>query len=166
MDRKEDPKLFDNIKKIFREHKNKESLLRKVRSLLFIKETNYRIDFNVIVPELQNRLENIFDRIIRCYIRSKQKDEDLYDAEIVKNLNNIKNALTPEEVRHHIVFSLGFFEKKLLVYKLFKLAKHTKKCHFQIYLKDLRIDTKKDQQIGRRNAFLFQLKKSKITIMI
>lgn len=119
----DEEKLFINIQKILKEYKGKSRFLVELKSLLFYKKTSYQVDFNIIIIELQNNVEDIFDRILRSYTRPKQKEEYLYDDEIIQDTTA---QITPEEVRSKIIFNFGFAEKKNLIYKLFKVSKSTK----------------------------------------
>lgn len=119
----DEEKLFINIQKILKEYKSKSRFLAELKSLLFYKKTSYQVDFNIIIIGLQNKVEDIFDRILRSYTRPKQKEEYLFDDEVIQDATA---QLAPEEVRSQIIFNFGFAEKKNLVYKLFKVSKSTK----------------------------------------
>lgn len=53
------------------------------------------------------------------YTRPKQKDEDLYEDEI---MNALKITNSPEAIRERVIFYLGFNEKKLRIYDIFSLS--------------------------------------------
>ncbi|MFH1875331.1 MAG: hypothetical protein ABH865_00380 [Candidatus Omnitrophota bacterium] len=116
-------KLFVNLHNILKGYKNKCRFLTELKTSLFTKKTSYQLDFDIIIIQLQNRVEDIFDRILRTYTRPKQKEEYLYNDEIMKDT---AAKFTPEEVRNLIIFNLGFSEKKNLIFKLFKVSKSTK----------------------------------------
>ena len=115
--------MFDNLEKICRDHMNKRKFLKTLKSHLMTKHPSYRSDFNLVIMRLHNCLEDVFDRIIRSYIRPKQKDEWMYSDEVINSLNA---KLLPEDVRNYIVFNLSFFEKKNLIHKLFGITKSTR----------------------------------------
>jgi hypothetical protein len=75
------------------------------------------------VFDLHNRLENIFDRILREYTRPKQNDEDLYEDEIMTTL---KTAMSSEAIRERIIFNSGFYDKKSIIYEMFPLSQKAK----------------------------------------
>jgi len=113
----------EEIKAILEELKNKSDFLRILKRLLHQKQPEYRVDFDIVVFYLQNKVEDVFDRILRCYTRPKQKDEYLYEHEIMKEIAVSKDS---ETIRAEIIFNLGFAEKKSLVYKTFKISRQTR----------------------------------------
>ena len=120
----EERELFVALKKIFCEYEGKGKFLSSLKSEFFVRQANYRIDFNILVIGLQNEIEDAFDRILRCYIRPKNNDDEyLYDDEIMKLT---KAKIKPEEVRKSIIFNLGFAEKKALIFRLFHITKTTR----------------------------------------
>jgi len=124
MNQSDNSELFKKLEAITKEGIRKTSFLKSFRGALFEKETAYQHDFKLIIPKLQDCLENVFDRMLRCYIRPKQKDEWMFDDEIEKS---IRSESSPEKVRDHLIFNFGFAEKKALIYRLFKPPKHTKR---------------------------------------
>ncbi len=120
MDNSNLEKEIDSILKSFH---SKRKFIYEIKKALFQKEPEYRIDFDVIILRLQNKIEDIFDRILRCYTRPKQKEEYLYDDEIMKEMKVQKD---PEMIRKEIILNLGFAEKKSLIYKTFKISAKTK----------------------------------------
>jgi len=113
------------LNSIIFEHGKKTSFVRSLRGALFENEPEWRVNFNIIIQRLQDKLENTFDRILRNYIRPKHKDEFLFDDEIKKCSCA---GMTPEEVRNFVIFNLEFARKKKLIYKLFKIDTNTRKC--------------------------------------
>ncbi len=113
-------RLFIDIQKLLKDHKNKSRFLAGLKSSLFYKKTSYEVDFDIIIIGLQNRVEDIFDRILRSYTRPKQKYQYMYDNEINQS---IAVQLSPEDVRSQIISNFGFGDKKNLIYKLFKIPK-------------------------------------------
>ena len=116
----DDSKLFKELEKICKEHAIKAGYIKKFKRLLLSKYPEYRLEFNLIIMRMHNWYEDVFDRILRSYIRPRQKDEWIYDDDIIKML---KARLTPEETRHIIIFNLGFIDKKNVIHKLFGLSK-------------------------------------------
>ncbi|MBU1044512.1 MAG: hypothetical protein KJ915_08990 [Candidatus Omnitrophica bacterium] len=120
----EDKILLKKLEELVKEKVKKEVFLKElIKSELFMKYPKYRLAFNSVIMAIHNLTENVFDRIIRCYVRPKQKDESLYDDAVITYCNT---KLCPEEVRGYIIFNFGFEEKKNLIHKVFGLSKKTK----------------------------------------
>lgn len=118
-----DTGILKELEQILKEHHEKSSFLELLLKSDLFNEPKYRYNFNLIVVTLHNRFEDIFDRILRVYTRPKQKDEDLFEDEI---MNSLKINTTPEIIRKKLIFNLGFNEKKLIIYDLFRLSKNAK----------------------------------------
>lgn len=115
--------LKKEIDSIFKAFNYKSRFIREIKKTLFQKQPEYRVDFDIIILRLQNWTEDIFDRILRCYTRPKQKEEYLYDDEIMGEMIAQKDS---ETIRREIIFNLGFAEKKSLIYKTFKISAQTR----------------------------------------
>lgn len=116
--------ITKHLEKICSEYRGKSYFTELLlKSDLFQKIPKYKQNFNFIVFVFHNKLEDIFDRILRSYTRPKQKDEWIFSDEIMSAL---KIKSTPEDIRQKLIFKLGFNDKKKIIYDLFPLSKDAK----------------------------------------
>jgi len=116
-------KIIKEIETICQEHMSRTVFIKKLRRLFCSQYSEFSIEASFLIIKFHNKLEDIFDRILRNYIRPRQKDEDLYNDDIMKALK-LRND--PEKVRHDIIFNLDFIAKKNILHKMFGLPKKTR----------------------------------------
>ena len=116
----DDFSVIKEFNKILEGYARKTTYLKELRSLLFTKETQNRLSFNIIIIRLHNMMEDRFDKIIRFYTKPFPQNKAFYPNNMPIKL---RVKLTPEQVLHDVVFNLDFLAKKNLIHKAFGLSK-------------------------------------------
>ena len=116
----DDFSVIEEFNKIVKEYARKTTYLKELRLLLFEKDTQNRLDLNIIIIKLHNMMEDRFDKIIHFYTKPFSKNKDSYPNNM---LIKSRVKLTPEQVLDDVVFNLDFLVKKNLIHKAFGLSK-------------------------------------------
>ncbi len=92
--------------------------IKNLKSILLSKEPESDQDLQLIIFRLHHLLEDIFDRILLCYICPQSPDNE--------TINSLPANLEPTEVCNNLIFNSNFYFKAELICEAFMLSESTR----------------------------------------
>jgi hypothetical protein len=93
--------------------------IKHLKSVLLSKEPESDQALQLIIIKLHHWLEDLFDRILLCYICPQSPDSE--------TINSLPANLDPTEVCKHLISNSNFYSKAELICEVFMLSESTRK---------------------------------------